>query len=83
MEPKYLLPYVARMKAAVLALEAAVKAEDPDLILEAHEAIGRARMRTAPQVASVIRTHERKQAALANGTGATTALQAAPKAIGR
>lgn len=51
MEPRHLSPHVARLVASARAMEAAIKSEDPDLIAEAHAAVGRVRERIGPAVA--------------------------------
>lgn len=60
MEPRHLKPYAQRLTAAARALEAAIAADDPELIAEAHAAVGRVRERIAPRIADLMRAHARR-----------------------
>lgn len=62
MEARHLKPHAQRLTAAARALEAAVAADDPELIAAAHAAVGRVRERVAPRVADLMRAHDRRTA---------------------
>lgn len=69
-DTQYLAKPAARLVAAARALEAAIKADDVELVQAAHEAVGRARSRMAPQVANAVRAQERRQQATQTGVAA-------------
>ena len=60
MEPRHLRPYVERLLAATRALDHAVKSEDVELVMAAHEAVGRARANLAPRVGQVVEAGRRR-----------------------
>ena len=62
MEPRFLKPYAKQLTAAAKTLEQAIEANDPELILAAHRAVGRVRERISPQVGWVTKNVEKKEA---------------------